>query len=528
IFGCPAHDQRDLDFARKYGLTVTPVVIPADADADSYEVGQEAFVGDGRLANSQFLDGLDVAAATRAAIDKLASLGAGEGAVTYRLRDWLISRQRYWGCPVPVIHCAACGAVPVPKADLPVTLPDDIDLGVAGNPLDRHEDWKSVACPKCGAAAARDTDTFDTFIDSSWYFARFCSPGASDPVARDAADYWLPVDQYVGGIEHAILHLLYSRFFVRAMKETGHLGIDEPFAGLFTQGMVNHVTYRDSDGAWVEPSDVMRAQGTNPASAVSGLPVTAGRVEKMSKSKKNVVDPSEVIASYGADTARWFILSDSPPDRDMEWTDAGVQGAFRFVNRVARLVEDGVANLPGRNRPPETFGDQARDLRRVTHKAIHHVTQDIERFHFNRAVARLYELANAVGEASDTKAPGGIAADGADMGWARREALEAMVRLIGPMMPHLAEEMWQMLGHEEILAETSWPQADPTYLVDDTVTIAVQVNGKLRGTLDFVVDGSKAEIEDAARNIPNVKKALGETSPHRVIVVPNKLVNFVV
>ncbi len=514
IFGCPAHDQRDLDFARKYDLSVTPVVVPTDVDPADFRIGNEAYIGNGILANSEFLNGLDVATAKKQVIEKLEATGSGEGAITYRLRDWGISRQRYWGCPIPIIHCLSCGAVPVPETDLPVTLPDDIELGGAGNPLDTHPTWKHVACPDCGADGVRDTDTFDTFIDSSWYFARFCSPNAEIPVVRNAADYWLPVDQYVGGIEHAILHLLYSRFYVRAMKASGHVGIDEPFAGLFTQGMVNHVTYRDSDGNWVQPSELVE-DGDKLLSSVSDLPVTMGRIEKMSKSKRNVIDPSEVISAFGADTARWFILSDSPPERDMEWTDAGAQGAFRFVNRVHRVVENALQKLPQPGTPePQDIAEGALVLRRETHRTINDVTIAIERFHFNGAVARLHEFTNFVHGYGE-------------FDWALREALEALVQLMGPMMPHLAEELWSALGHSEILVESNWPRANDQLLAVKSVTFAVQVNGKLRGTIDFTDEVDNTAVEEAARKIPNVKKALGETSPRRVIVVPNKLINFV-
>ncbi len=397
IFGCPAHDQRDLDFAHTYDLPVIPVVIPDGADPKTFDVGTEAFTDDGKLANSDFLDGLDVAAGKRAVIERLTDAGEGKGATNYRLRDWLVSRQRYWGCPIPVVHCDNCGIVPVPKDDLPVVLPDDIDFESPGNPLDRHPTWKHVGCPSCGKPAVRDTDTFDTFMDSSWYFARFCSPDADEPVTEADGEYWLPVDQYIGGIEHAILHLLYSRFFMRAMRDTDHLAIDEPFAGLFTQGMVNHATYRDADGTWTEPQDVVTDDNGNPVHRISGGPITVGRVEKMSKSKKNTIDPTAVIGEFGADTARWFILSDSPPDRDMEWTDAGVQGAWRYVNRVGRLIGDNLDGLPTAGSPPpnEVSGD-ALALRQTVHKAIAGVTDDLDRFHFNRAVARLYELSNEI------------------------------------------------------------------------------------------------------------------------------------
>ena len=525
IFGCPAHDQRDLEFARAHDLPVLPVVIPPDAVPATYRIDGEAFTADGILANSDFLDGLSVNDAKRTVVERLEHADAGEGTTNYRLRDWLMSRQRYWGCPIPVIHCADCGTVPVPRDALPVTLPDDVELSVPGNPLDRHPTWKHVDCPRCGRAAARDTDTFDTFVDSSWYFARFCSPAADTPLERAGVDYWLPVDQYVGGIEHAILHLLYSRFYMREMRASGHVAIDEPFAGLFTQGMVNHATYRDAAGEWIEPEMVEGNAAGELVRTDTGQPVSIGRIEKMSKSKKNTVDPTNVIADYGADTARWFILSDSPPDRDMEWTDAGVQGAFRHVNRVARYIEQAIDALPPAGAPPPAAPDAAAlALRQHTHRTIDRVTDDIERFRFNRAVAALYELTNEIAAFTTDQASG----DGADGQWALREALETLVRLISPMMPHLAEEMWQRLGHSALLVDAAWPRADAAMLIRDTVTIAIQVNGKMRGRVDVPADADEDAVTAAARGVANVSATIGERPLRRCIFVPNKLVNFVV
>ena len=527
IFGCPGHDQRDLDFARKYGLTVTPVVAPSDVDPADFAIGDEAYLGEGRIVNSDFLDALSVADAKRTVIDRFEAEGIGRGAVQFRLRDWGISRQRYWGCPIPVIHCAACGIVPVPAADLPVRLPDDVSFDKPGNPLDHHPSWKDVPCPKCGADARRDTDTMDTFVDSSWYFARFCSPRDPNPVDHAAVDHWLPVDQYIGGVEHAILHLLYARFFTRAMKASGYLKVEEPFAGLFTQGMVCHETYKDQAGQWLFPEEIeKRAEGV--VHAETGAPVTVGRSESMSKSKRNVVDPEAIIASYGADTARLFMLSDSPPDRDLEWTDAGVEGAFRFVNRVWRLVSDAVARCPGPDAfdagLPSAFGPAAMELRRTTHKAIAAVTEDIEGFRFNRAVARVYELSNAMAAFE----PG----DEGDF-WSLRETAETLTRLIGPMMPHLAEELWQALGRggsesERLLAKLPWPEADVTLTVDETVTVAVQVNGKLRATLELPLDVDESVAERSALEHPSVQRLLEGRAPRRVIVVKNRIVNVVV
>jgi len=519
IFGCPAHDQRDLDFARKYGLDVIPVVIPEDADAAGFEIGNEAYTGEGVHANSDFLDGLDIPAAKAAVADRLEGGGEGKREINYRLRDWGVSRQRYWGCPIPVIHCGACGIVPVPAADLPVRLPDDVDFDAPGNPLDRHPSWKHVDCPSCGMPARRETDTLDTFVESSWYFARFCSPRADAPVDRAAVDYWLPVDQYIGGIEHAILHLLYARYFTRAMRRCGYLGLDEPFAGLFTQGMVCHETYRAPDGAWVPPAEIESADGGLFRRISDQVTVTAGRSEKMSKSKKNVVDPEDIIDTYGADTARWFMLSDSPPERDLEWTEAGIAGAWRFVNRLARVISPDAAAEAGAPKPEAVDGDDVLvALRQRIHKTIAGVTGDLEAFHFNRAVARIYELVNALGEASG---------DDAAARWVRREGFEAVVCLIGPMMPHLGEELWQRLGHAALLADTPWPEADPALLVEDTVTIAVQIRGKLRATIELPRDTAQADAEKAALATPQVAAALEGKTINRIIFVPNRILNVV-
>jgi leucyl-tRNA synthetase len=519
IFGCPAHDQRDLDFARKYGLSVTPVVLPPGADAASFAVGDVAHTEDGVAYNSGFLDGLGVAAAKRRVIDELEKLSAGQGIVNWRLRDWGVSRQRYWGCPIPFIHCDDCGVVPVPDEQLPVRLPDDVDFAKPGNPLDNHPSWKHVACPKCSKPARRETDTCDTFVDSSWYYARFCSPRAAEPVIKGAVDGWLPVDQYIGGIEHAILHLLYSRFFSRAMKETGHLSLDEPFAGLFTQGMVQHESYKGADGRWLYPEEVdfaIGADGTRSATVKGGTEaVTIGRVEAMSKSKRNTVDPGAIIAKYGADTARWFILSDNPPERDMEWTEAGVAGAYRFTQRVFRIVEAALPALPPAGTAPE---DTGKALRRATHRAIATVTEALETFAFNVAVARLYEFANAIEAAKD--APGG----------ARREALEMLARLSAPMIPHLAEEVWSLLrpNDKALVAELPWPEADAALLVAESITLAVQVLGKLRATIEVPVGATEAEIFAAAEAEENVKRAIADKPIKKRIHVPGRVVNFVV
>ncbi len=519
IFGCPAHDQRDLEFARAYGLPVRPVVLPPGADEAGFTIGEEAWLGDGTLIRSGFLNGLPVAEAKRRVIAWLEAHGAGRAEVTYRLRDWGVSRQRYWGCPIPVIHCPSCGIVPVPREQLTVTLPEDVDFSQPGNPLDRHPTWKFVDCPRCGGAAERETDTFDTFVESSWYFARFASPWREDrPFAREEVGYWLPVDQYVGGIEHAVLHLLYARFFTRALRDCGYLQCEEPFAGLFTQGMITHRTYRDSEGRWVEPGEVRRGEDGRLVTA-DGRPVVVGRVEKMSKSKKNTVDPTTIIQQYGADTARLFMLSDSPPERDLEWTDAGVEGAYRYLNRLWRLVEERLPELP----PPEAgavepVGPEERALKRRIHQTIQRVSEELERFHFNKAVALLRELSNAI-EAFRAATPSGRGLV--------REALEALVSLFEPMIPHLAEELWQRLGHREPLARTAWPKAEPAWLAEETVRIVVQVNGRRRAEIELPAPAGEEEVRMRALSEPGVVRHLQGREPRRLVYVPGRLLNIV-
>ncbi|HTW28092.1 MAG TPA: leucine--tRNA ligase [Acetobacteraceae bacterium] len=525
IFGCPAHDQRDIEFARRYSLPVLPVVLPPGDDALAFTARMDgsdrAYDGPGTIIHSGFLDGMDANEAKRAAIAELERRGAGRGVVNWRLRDWGVSRQRYWGCPIPVIHCPACGVVPVPDAELPVRLPDDVRFDRPGNPLDDHPSWKHVACPGCGGAAERETDTFDTFVDSAWYFARFCSPKAARPLDRAAVDHWMPVDQYIGGIEHAILHLLYARFFTRAMRDTFYLDVAEPFAGLFTQGMVTHESYRDPDGRWLYPEEVERRADGSAAHRETGAPVTIGRVEAMSKSRRNTVDPGAIIDRYGADTARWFILSDNPPERDMEWTEAGVTGAFRFTQRLFRLAE-AAAEIPPSPRP-EMFGPPALTLRRAAHRAIAQVTEALEGFAFNVAVARIYELASALAEAerADPAATG--------LGWARREGAEMLARLASPMMPHLAEEILARLhpGSAVLAAELPWPEAEPALVAAQAVTIAVQVMGKLRGTIEMPPDAAEAVVIAAAASEPNVARLLEGRRVVKRVHVPNRIVNFV-
>ena len=533
IFGCPAHDQRDLEFARKYGLPVLPVVLPPGADLKTFAIGDEAYTGDGTMINSGFLDGLSVEAAKNAMAEHLAKQtvkGQTQGMrrTEYRLRDWGISRQRYWGCPIPMIHCDACGIVPVRDADLPVKLPDDVSFDKPGNPLDLHPTWKHVTCPQCGGEATRETDTMDTFVDSSWYFARYCSPHASEPTDKNAVGYWLPVDQYIGGVEHAILHLLYSRFFTRAMRKTGHVNLDEPFRGLFTQGMVTHETYKDAGGKWVFPQDVAYREGLA-VHAKTGEPITVGAIESMSKSKKNVVDPDDIIASFGADTARWFMLSDTPPERDIEWTAGGVEGAHRFLQRLWRLVHEAALKgaAPGAAEPsqfgPEALAPEALALRRAAHRSVAAVTGALDKLRFNSAVAHIYELANALSASLQSSGP----QPAEEMRFALREAAEMVVRIAAPMVPHIAEECWLVLGHKTLLAEAPWPMPDNALLVDDTITIAVQVNGKRRDELTIARGAAKEDIEAAALKLDNVVRAIGGRKIKKVVIVPQRIVNVV-
>jgi leucyl-tRNA synthetase len=519
IFGCPAHDQRDLDFARKYKLQVIPVVIPEGEDARAFQVGDEAYVGEGRLANSDFMNGMSVEEAKRAVIARLETLGVGKRTITYRLRDWGVSRQRFWGCPIPMIHCAACGVVPVPDKDLPVTLPDDANFDLPGNALDHHPTWKNVACPKCAKPARRETDTMDTFVDSSWYFARYCDTQTSAPTNREAVDYWLPVDQYIGGVEHAILHLLYSRFFTRAMKKAGYAGVEEPFAGLFTQGMILHEAYKDPDGKYLLPEEVEK-RGDVAVKRGTNQPVTILGIETMSKSKKNVVPPEVVADTYGVDAARWFLMSDSPPERDSEWSAAGIDGAWRYVQRVWRLVSEATPHLPGFGHvAPDGFAPAALAVRQATHRTIAAVTDDLDKFRFNKAIARLYEFVNVL---SDFKP------QGEDGQWAMREALETLAILINPMAPHLSEECWQTLGATTMAVEASWPKADPALTRQDTVTIAVQVNGKRRDEIEMPKDAEAKAVEAAALALEAVRKAIDGKPVKKVIIVPNRIANVVV
>ena len=513
IFGCPAHDQRDLDFSRKYGLPVVDTFFALD---DPTPVDAVAFVPPKteKVKWINHFTGIDEATGEEgieATIKFAEEHGWGEGVTQFRLRDWGLSRQRYWGCPIPVIHCDNCGTVPEKKENLPVTLPEDVNFDVPGNPLDRDLVWRNCTCPKCGGPAQRETDTMDTFVDSSWYFVRFTAPHAETPTDLDAARYWMNVDQYIGGIEHAILHLLYSRFFARAMHITGHLpeSCKEPFNALFTQGMVTHAIYvtRDENDRPVYhfPEDVEVTESGARLGA-TGAPVEVIPSAKMSKSKKNVVDPADIVARYGADTARWFVMSDSPPERDVEWTAAGAEAASKHLARVWRMADE-IADATGGE-----MDDDA--LIREMHKTIDAVTKGIDGFLFNTSIARLYAFANTLAKSSAGAA-------------AKKQAMKVMAQLMSPMTPHLAEEIWERLGGDGLVANAPWPVADPAMLVEDTVTLPIQVNGKRRDEITVAKDLPKDEVEALALETDGVKRALDGKTPKKVIVVPGLIVNVV-
>ena len=505
VFGVPAHDQRDLDFARKYDLPVKRVVSDGEA-TDALFTGDEAYSGPGKIVNSAFLDGMTSAEAQQNIIDRAQAEGWGKAQTTWRLRDWGVSRQRYWGTPIPIIHCDACGPVPVPKDQLPVVLPEDIDFETPGNPLERHATWKHVDCPKCGKAARRETDTLDTFVDSSWYFLRFASQPDDRPFDPEVVKQWLPVTQYIGGVEHAILHLLYARFWTRALASIGKLDFAEPFESLFTQGMVTHETYKHGDGSWLSPDEVQK-NGTDWTMIADGSPVTPGRVEKMSKSKKNVIDPDPIIEQYGADAVRFFMLSDSPPERDLPWSEAGIEGSWRFVQRLWRLF----ISVADSGDAPDV---EDKPLNRKLHQTIAGVADDVEALSFNKAVAKIFELVNLIEKSQPSLD--------------RNIAIRALARIVAPMVPHIAEEAWALLGESGLIADAPWPEVDESLLVEDEVTIAVQVRGKLRDTLTAAKGSSKEDLEALALASEKVQRSLDGAEIKKVIVVPDRLVNIVI
>ena len=531
IFGCPSGDQRDLDFARKYDLPVKAVVLPEGEDATTFEIDDVAYTGTGVMINSSFLDGMNPTEAFDEVANRLANVDINgnvqaERRVNYRLRDWGFSRQRYWGCPIPVVYCDNCGIVPEADENLPVELPEDVSFDKPGNPLDHHPTWKDTTCPNCDAPARRETDTLDTFVDSSWYFARFTAPKASTPTVTDTADAWLPVDQYIGGVEHAILHLLYSRGFARAMKICGHLNVTEPFKGLFTQGMVTHETYKTSQGDWVSPEEIKFEGAGDERKAIlvqSGEELKIGSIEKMSKSKLNVIDMTAMAESFGADATRWFVLSDSPPERDVQWTEAGIEGVWRYVQKLWRLVDDANAIISSEeDGSAENFDSEA--LLKAAHKAVAQVSESYENLRFNRAIAHLYDLTNTLSKAVSAVKLAPTHKERA----ALRTATDFLVKLCNPIVPHVTETCWARLNKDSILADEAWPVADESYLKEDSIILPVQVNGKRRGEIEVAKDLPKEQVEDAALSLDAVSRILDGKSPKKVIVVPGRIVNVVV
>lgn len=503
LFGCPGHDERDYEFAKKYDLPIIQVV-----DGENADLSKEPFLGDGKIINSRFLDGMSISQAKEDVARKLEEKNIGKAVTQFKLRDWGVSRQRYWGCPIPIIHCDSCGSVPVPDKDLPVILPEDVEFDGRGNPLDHHPTWKHTKCPKCGKDAVRETDTFDTFFESSWYFTRYCNNKADSITDKKDVNYWMPVDQYIGGIEHAILHLLYARFFTKAMSDMGHLDVREPFKALLTQGMVLHATYKDENGEWVYPDDCEKQSGQL-VHKESGLKVKVGPIEKMSKSKKNVVDVESMLKIYGADSLRLMTLSDSPPEKELEWTDSGLEGCHKFIGKLF--------NMAGKLKDIDAFDeDRYKDHKLMSriHGCLKHIGDDIKGFGLNKAIARLRELYNAL---SDSKIDLPLVKYG----------FENLLQLLNPFIPHVTEELWQALGHQDILAEKDWPKYNKKYLVQSTVTLAVQVNGKLRATHEFSVDAAKEDIEKESLSLEAVTRHTDGKSIKKVIVVPGKIVNIV-
>lgn len=503
LFGVPAHDERDYEFAKKYNLPIIKVVDHADAD-----ISKAPYLGDGKIIESSFLDGMNVADAKAEVANRLEKINQGKSVTQYKLRDWGISRQRYWGAPIPIIYCDDCGIVPVTDSDLPVELPKGVVFDGRGNPLDHHPDWKNVKCPTCSKDAVRETDTFDTFFESSWYFTRYCNNQTDNITGKKDCDYWLPVDQYIGGIEHAILHLLYARFFTKAMNDLGHLNVREPFKALLTQGMVLHATYKDENGDWVYPDDLVKKDGIY-YHKESGLKVTKGKIEKMSKSKKNIVDVEIMLQKYGADALRMMTLSDSPPEKELEWTDAGLEGCSKFIGKLSSLG-DKVSSVSGENDLTKFADDK---LFVLIHQTIKHIGEDIKSFSLNKAIARSRELYNTLSDCKDDSL--------------LRFGYETLIQLLNPFIPHITEELWEKLGKKSILSEVSWPEYDEKYLVQNKVTLAIQVNGKLRATSEFDKDASNEEIEKVALALDQVKKHIDGQSIKKVIVVPGKIVNIV-
>ncbi|MAI06083.1 MAG: leucine--tRNA ligase [Alphaproteobacteria bacterium TMED87] len=522
IFGCPAHDQRDMDFAVKYNLPIKCVCMPLSSSQDIFEnemiSKRKAYDGPGIMINSDFLNGFNANEAKKAVVQKLEKINAGKKHTQFRLRDWGISRQRYWGCPIPIVHCGHCGEVPVNEEDLPIVLPKDVNFDTTGNPLDLNNNWKKTSCPKCKKEANRETDTFDTFFESSWYFARFCdSKNQQKAFAKEIVNTWLPVDQYIGGVEHAVLHLLYARFFTRALSDCGYLDIKEPFKGLFTQGMITHETYQTDEGKWLSPNEIMKETNGQIVSLSGGEKVKLGRQEKMSKSKKNTVDPASIIDTYGADASRLFMLSDSPPERDLQWTDAGIEGAWRYLNKLWRTVH----NVSEQTKNCEILNEKdiPLDLLKVIHKAIANVTEALESFKFNTGIANIRELSNYI---VDYKS------DAKNEAHYKRFSLMYFARIANPFIPHITEEMWFRLGGDGLVSNIKWPVFSSQLLVEDKVILPVQVNGKMRGKIEIEPGSSKTVCEELALSLQTVKAQIEGKEVRKVILVPDKIINIIV
>ena len=513
IYGCPAHDQRDFDFASKYNLEIIPVIKAFDNSEFEFK---EAYEGNGLLINSQFLDGLEIEEAKNLVIEKLEKMKAGKKTINYRLRDWGVSRQRYWGCPIPIMYREDGEIIEVPESELPLELPEDVDLTIPGNPLDNHPTWKFTKCPLTGMSATRETDTLDTFVDSAWYFLRFCSPNSSEPFDKDEIDYWMPVDQYVGGVEHAILHLLYSRFFTKALRIDK---VEEPFDSLFTQGMVCHNTYQNETGSWVYPDDV-QMKNSNLIQISTKELVKEGPIESMSKSKKNVVDPESIIKSYGADAARWFMLSDSPPEKDINWSDSGIKGAWKICQKISNIIYENQSLIKNsKSIENEEMSENANDLHKIVHYSLNGITKSINKFQMNVAIAKIYEMVNSISkfkiiQESDKSA--------------LSDSLKILIRVIEPMIPHLAEECWSITGGKGLLSKQPWPSVESKFLINEEVTIVVQINGKRRGEMKVEKDLNKDLVLKKIDSIDSVRDILAKGKIVREVFVPNKIINIVV
>ena len=520
IYGCPAHDQRDLDFANKYNIEVIPVLMPKN-DKEKYSITDEAYTGDGTLINSDYLDGLNIKDAQALVIKKLESLKIGSKKTNFRLRDWGISRQRYWGCPIPIIYREDGEIICLSQEHLPIELPEDIDLSSPGNPLENHPTWKYTKCPLTGMNAIRETDTLDTFVDSAWYFLRFCSAeNNNEAFNENDINYWMPVDQYVGGVEHAILHLLYSRFFTRALNKTEQIKFKEPFSGLFTQGMVCHETYKSKSGEWIYPSDLYE-KDKKYFLKVSDEEIVRGPIESMSKSKKNVVDPENIIDEYGADTARLFMLSDSPPERDINWSLSGINGAWKFTQKFWRTVSNSknIFNINIRNKP-DKFDRISINFRKKIHKYLKLITNSIENFQMNVAVAKIHEMNNELTS---------FIPDNESQKWAKKEALNILLRVAEPMMPHLAEECWKQIGNSKSIIEVPWPLYEEALITEDEALIIIQINGKKKAEIHVANNMEEKHVYNAALNLENIQNIItSETIIKKKIFIPNKILNIVI